>query len=630
MGRKGNTEADLLRELEELRQRAKCAEASLLATTAKLRSFMESASDGFLLLDSNLRVVDVTRRDLSSLGILPETVIGRPIEQVSPGFQVEGRLEQFREVIRTGNSFFVEDFSPAWPPAWQSKRLSQKVFKVGDGVGVVITDITDRKRAETELRQSEALYRLLAENVTDVIWTVDSAGHLAYVSPSVKRLLGYDPGEVLGLPASTFVPPSRRRELRNSLRRYFDGEGAVSGVSKSFSVELELVRKDGNAVWSETILSGLRSDDGNPSRIVGVTRDIGERRQAQELFQTLADNSPAGVYISRKGRIVSVNRQFAQYVGRSSDELVNVETSSFILPDDRSIARSNAVAMLKGESQSPYVFRYLADDGRVKWAMERLASVNLYGQRAVVGNLMDITKAKEDEEALRRSEQELRLLSLRVLEVQDAERSYIARELHDQLGQEIFALKIELGRLLEHPPEIASLQTRLLSILGSVDHLRSTCRAIAVGLTPAPYEVLGLRAAIQLCAEEFERRSGISCPVHAPACDPPLSRAADVVIHRVLQEALLNVWRHAQAMQVNVRLIQTVDSVVLEVADDGVGFDSGEMRDPALLGLRGMQERARLLGGCVDIETYRGRGTTVRLRLPLLEPKEEAVNHPSL
>jgi len=623
MAKKGKTEADLIRELEELRQRAECAEASLCASTAKLRSFMESASDGFLLLNSDLQVVDVTHRDLSILGIPPETILGRPIEQVSPGFEVEGRLEQFREVLRTGKAFTVEDFTPAWPPAWQKKHLAQKVFKVGSGVGVVITDITERKRADTELRESEALYRLLAENVTDVIWTADVVGHVTYVSPSVKYLLGYQPAEILGLPALTFVAASRRSELRDSLRRYLDNRyDAGSSSSRSLSVDLELVRKDGDMVWSETILSGLRADERPQSRIVGVTRNIGERKQAQDLFQTLADNSPVGVYISRKGRLVFVNHQFAQYVGRPSDGLMNVETSSFILPEDRAIARQNAVAMLKGRSQSPYVFRYFADDGRIKWAMERLASVNLHGEPAVVGNLIDITRTKEDEEALRRSEQELRLLSQHIVEIQDQERTYIAREIHDQLGQEIFALKMEVGLLLEHVPERSSLKTMILSLVGHVSHLQSTCRGIAVGIRPAPYEGLALRAAIQRCAEEFERRSGVSCPVQLPPCDPALSRAADVVIHRVLQEALLNVWRHAQAMQVHVKLTQAADSVALEVSDDGIGFDPSEVSDPALLGLRGMQERARLLGGCVDIESGRGCGTIVRLRLPLLQTEK--------
>jgi len=623
MAKKGKTKAELVTELEELRQRAEQAEASLGATKAKLRAFMESASDGFLLLDSELRVVDVTHRDLSGLGIPPETIVGKPIEEVSPGFKVEGRLDQFREVLRTGTPFVVDDFVPAWPPAWQNKRISQKVFKVGDEIGLVITDITERKRAEMELREREARYRLLAENVTDVIWTVDAAGRLTYVSPSVKYLLGYDAAEILGLPALTFLAAPRSSDLRDLLRRYLRREdGAALSAPRSLSVELELVRKDGDSVWSETILSRLHPDDHAPAGIVGVTRDVSERKQAQELFQTLADNTPVGVYISRKGKLVFVNEQFAQCVGRPVEELANMETTSFILPEDRAAARESAVAMLKGERQSPYVFRYLASDGRVRWAVERVASVNFHGERAVLGNLMDITKAKEDEEALRRSEHELRLLSQRIVEIQDEERSCIARELHDQLGQEIFALKMEVGLLMEHVPERSPLRHRIASLLELAGHLQSTCRAIAVGIRPLPYEDLGLRAAIQHCAEEFERRSGISCPVQALPFDPPLSKAANVVIHRVFQEALLNVWRHAKATQVSVRLSQVDDSILLEVSDNGVGFDSEKVKNPVSLGLRGMQERARLLGGCVDIRSVNGRGTRVCLRLPLGQSRE--------
>lgn len=618
MTKRDNTKAQITGDLEQLRQEKQSAQALLCATEQKLRAFMESASDGFLLLDADLRVVDVTYRDLSGLGIPPESIIGRPIEEVSPGFKVEGRLEQLREVLRTGEPFTVEDFVPAWPPAWQSKRLSQKVFKVGEGIGLVITDISKQKQAEMELRQSEASYRLLAENVTDVIWTVDDGARLTYVSPSIKQLLGYEPVEVLGKSALTFLAMPQGKDVRDLLRRYLLRERAgPSDVPRSLSIELELAHKNGNSIWTETILSSFRSEYQASMLIVGVTRDVSERKQAEELFQTLADNTPVGVYMSQRGRLVFVNEQFAQCVGRSIPDLIGLPTSSFIVSDDRSMARKSAIAMLKGESQASSVFRYVTDNGHIRWAMERVASVRLRGERTVLGNLMDITKAKEDEEALRTSEKELRLLSQRVLEIQDEERSYIARELHDQLGQEIFALKMEAGLLLENISKGSSLHTRLVSLMGLIDHLQTTCRSIVAGIRLEPHDQLGLRARIQTCAEEFERRSGISCPVQILPYEPALSNAAIAVIHRVFQESLLNIWRHAEATEVNVKLTHEGGCVVLEVCDNGIGFDLSRMKDPSFLGLRGMQERALLLGGYVTIRSGDGRGTSIQLSLPL-------------
>ena len=610
------TKAELIQELNELRQRQAAIEQSLHECQARMRCFMDSASDGFILLDRNLRVVDVTRTDLERGGVNVEEVIGKPLGELSPGSRVDGRYEQYGEVLKTGKPLIIDDYVPSQPPAfYQGKRLSQKAFKVGDGLGIIITDITERKRAEQTLRESEARYRLLAENVSDIIWTSDMEERVTYVSPSVKQVMGYEVEEVLGGHASALLTSRHAFE-------YLQEQVAVQRKRQRkpfgrWTVELELIAKDGTRIWTETTISFLQSPDGRPTGVLGVTRDIRERRQAQELFQTLAESSPIGVYIVQDGQFRFVNRPFQEYVGRKEKELLGTHSLAFILPQDRRAARENAIKMLKGQRSSPYEFRYIGKNRRVRWAMERVAAVEFRGEPAVLGNLMDVTEHKRNEEALRKSEHELRFLSKRILEIQEEERGRIARELHDQLGQEIFALKMEAESLMEKSGQGSEISSRAKVVADLADQLRTTSRRIASSTRPAMIDELGLLKAIQWYAEDFERRSGISCPVQVPPGNVVVPKATATVAFRIVQEALTNVWKHARASQVNITVRKTDKAISITVSDDGVGMKVKPFSDATSLGMRGMVERARLVGGRLKVKSSPGEGTTIMVRLPL-------------
>ena len=495
----------------------------------------------------------------------------------------------------------------------------------GRPVGILGTvhDISERRKAEEALRESEKRYRLLADNVTDVICVLDKGLRVTYLSPSVTHLLGYTVEQSLGQQWNQWIEEAltpRSAEIATEVFREIAASmdaGSRQDTYKSWTLELEFRRKDGSALWAEGRVSILRGEGGEPIGFLALVRDISERRRAQELFQTLADNSPIAVYIVQDGKLQFVNSQFKHHVGVGEAELLGTDASRFILAEDRETARQMSEAMLKGERPNPYEYRFVGRAGRIKWVMEQVAAIQHNGRPAMLGTFMDITERKQSEETLVRSESQLRLLSQRVLEVQEEERARIARELHDQLGQELVALKIEAVVLMEELAGHPRLNERARGVLDLIDRLDTTAHRIAVSIRPEILDKLGLVKAIQWYAEDFERRSGISCPVEAPNNGLVLPKAVSTCAYRIVQEALVNVWKHSRASQAKIKVTSGHGAVNVCVSDNGVGMDLRRLSEGTTLGLLGMRERAGLVGGKVTIRGNPGGGLRVAASLPM-------------
>ncbi|MGB7845721.1 MAG: PAS domain S-box protein [Candidatus Acidiferrum sp.] len=230
----------------------------------------------------------------------------------------------------------------------------------------------------------------------------------------------------------------------------------------------------------------------------------------------------------------------------------------------------------------------------------------------------EIAEHAKAEEQLRASRDQLRALAARLQSVREAERTSMAREIHDELGQACTAIKMDLALIQRKTSKSqAPLRQKLDSTTQLVDGMIVTLRRIASDLRPRTLDDLGLTSALEWQAEEFEKRTGISCRVTLP--QEPLSLDADrsTAIFRIFQESLTNVARHSQATQVAARLETTEDQLLFHVQDNGVGFDPAEVKTRKSLGLVGMQERALLLNGELNVEGIPGSGTILTLRIPL-------------
>jgi two-component system sensor histidine kinase UhpB len=234
--------------------------------------------------------------------------------------------------------------------------------------------------------------------------------------------------------------------------------------------------------------------------------------------------------------------------------------------------------------------------------------------------LRDVTRRKAFEDALRRQQDELRELSARVLEAREEEKTLIARELHDELGQLLTALKMDVAWLRDHLPNAAPETSSKVEQMNAVlDQTVGSVRRISADLRPLMLDDLGLADAASWLVEDFSRRSGIACSLELSqeAGLETLERGIATALYRGLQESLTNIGRHAQAKRARIVLRLDGGAVLLEVEDDGRGIDAEDIAKPRSLGLKGMRERALYLGGSLEVAREPGGGTRLRLRLPL-------------
>jgi PAS domain S-box-containing protein len=291
-------------------------------------------------------------------------------------------------------------------------------------------------------------------------------------------------------------------------------------------------------------------------------------------------------------------------------------------PEDRErTLRANRACIKNRQDSFESEFRMKTKNGDWKWILGRGKAVSRDAEgRALrmIGTHVDITERKLASERLRNSREQLRALSARLQNIREEERTLMAREIHDELGQSLTALKMDLSWLAKRfSKDQKTWLEKAKSMSGLIDSTIRSVRRIATQLRPGILDDLGLTAAIEWQGQEFQERTGIACIVRSSQEHFDLDEVSTTAIFRIFQETLTNVARHSKASRVNVSLCERQGRVILKVQDDGRGVTASKLSSPKSLGLLGMKERALLLGGELKINGVRRKGTTVTVCIPM-------------
>jgi PAS domain S-box-containing protein len=484
------------------------------------------------------------------------------------------------------------------------------IVNLSDGTRIGLgQDITERKQAEDALRASEERYRELFENAKDATYVHDLNGRYISVNRAAEKLAGHTREEIIGRKFSDFIPLEEVVAVTNHLCQKLKDEGETIYESEVFA-------KDGRRVPVE-VSSHLIYENGIAIGVQGTARDITERRRAEERLReyekVVEGLEEMIVVVDRDFRFLLANRAYLKYRGKNREDVLGR-----LVPE---VAGQDLFArVIKGKLEQTFQGHLVS--------YELKTTYSDLGERDVLSTyipiegpggidraacvIQDITERKRAEEALQRYPRQL-------IEAQEMERQNIARELHDQIGQVLTAIRLNLQTVWE---TCESSESRALIDEGvaMVDGAVEQVRDLSFELRPSLLDDLGLVAALRWYCDRFARRTGIRA---THAIDFPESTRLRVELEtacfRIVQEAFTNVARHARARTVSLTLKSLKNQIYLSIKDDGRGFDTHSQllsQSTSHLGLRGMRERALALGGRLKIKSSPSRGTEISAHFP--------------
>lgn len=340
-------------------------------------------------------------------------------------------------------------------------------------------------------------------------------------------------------------------------------------------------------------------------------------RESEERYRELFENAKDAIYVhDLQGTYLSINRAAEKLSGYSREEIIGHNFKEFVAPEHVRYVRDSFWRKLAQQGETTYEVDVLAKDGR-RVPIE-VSSRAIYENGELVGvqgMARDITERKLAQDALQ-------MFSRQLIEAQEDERRRIARELHDQIGQILTAVKMNLHTVQQFC-QGSEAGSYVKDNIEAVDEALRLVRDLSVDLRPPILDDLGLTTALRWYVDRYTKRTGLSVDVliDLPDENERFSRDLETACFRIAQEALTNVVRHAKARHVIVRLSRDVDALLLTVKDDGVGFDVERLRKRAprvaTLGLISMQERAHAAGGTIELDSAPASGTEIRFTLPL-------------
>lgn len=586
---------------------------------ARLAAIVESSNDAIISRDMDGAIASWNKSAERMFGWTAAEIIGKPIQTLSPPDR-RGNFMHVLEQVKRGEIAEPYDTERVRKDGTRfDARVSLSAVKNAaghvTGIAIIIRDIADRKRAE----QAQAQLAAIVESSNDAIISRDLDRTILSWNPAAERLFGWTPAEALGQSVRIITPPERVGELEPVVQRLLNGETVAP-------VDAWRMRKDGSRFEAQVSFSTIRDSEGKITAIATIIRDITERREKEAIAQkekqfsdSMIESMPGIVYFyNEQGRFLRWNENFSRVSGYTSDEIAQMHPLDFFGGSEKKLLeRKIREVFEKGESSVEASF--LLKNGSAVPYFFTSRRVFFDGEICLVGMGVDIHERKLAEAALRDYAAQMRHLSWRLSEVEERERRDIHRELHDRVGANLAALKLDLGlinRMLS-ADDRKTVGDRLQKARQLAGETVAQIRDVMGNLRPPALDEYGLLAALRTCAQPHSVRLGIPVTVDGDDIQPRLAIAVETALFRIVQEALTNIAKHARASHVTIMINASTDRVALIVADDGKGFDAlrrGPQHDG--WGLRTMRERAQAIAAGFRIESSPGNGTRIIVELP--------------
>ncbi len=490
-----------------------------------------------------------------------------------------------------------------------TEKLRGPMFVNDVWKGEATQDITAMKETgnklllQKELFESEQKFRTLVQQASDGIIITDEDDNLLDVNDTAASLTGYKKEELETLNTDDIFFDEGRIKRPMHFNAVANGAVVIS--------EHIIKRKGGKLINVE--VSAKQLSDGRYQRIL---RDITKRKQVEDAlrssekkYRLLFDDNPLPMWITSitDNRFMDVNNAALKSYGYTKEEFLKMKLSDLDVPKRNSIL------------EAEQIFEYITKDA-IRIIVNIIThDITHEGKPAILYLANDITAKFEAEESLQKSNEALRELASHLENIREKERSHMAREIHDELGQQLTGLKMDISWINRKiKSDDIAVQEKMKDTIALIDKTVITVRRMATQLRPSILDDLGLIAAMEWQSEEFEKRAEITSVFNSNVSQVNLSTDIATAVFRIFQESLTNVLRHSKATEVISFFKLDKDIITLFIEDNGIGFKEEEIKNKKTLGLLGMKERIQLINGRYEINGNTGKGTSVIITVPLI------------
>jgi PAS domain S-box-containing protein len=578
--------------------------------TAELTDIFERITDGFIALDENFRYTYLNKKAGELIHLEPASLIGKNIWDIFPTAVGSETYVCFNRAMEKQEYICNTDyFEPL--NLWQENHI----YPSPRGLSVFIRDITDKKRAAQAISEAKDLADKLIDSLPGVFYFFDHTGKFIRWNKQLEVVTGYSAEEIAGMHPSDFFLEDDKAYIIERIQGVFE-----MGMNDA---EARFLTKDGR-ILPYYFKAVKMNYEGGPC-LLGSGVDITELKKAEESlrnseqkYKLLFESNPLPMWMLSLPEydIIEVNEAALKQYGYAREDFLNLDIFTLRPETDIDKLKASTNREFRGIFYAG-IWRHKKQDGTIIYV--DVVTHDIYYEEKPTRLVLatEVTEQYLAEEKLKESYEATRKLTEHLQNVREEERLHIAREIHDELGQLLTVLKMDVSWLNRKiQPTSEPVKEKMIELLSLIDITVKKVRHISSELRPSLLDDLGLVAAIEWHIEEFGKRSGIDLEAHLPSVELVLPEPVKIGLFRILQESLTNVARHSGAQLVTVTLMQKENTLILMIKDNGKGFDADNTKKKTL-GLLGMKERTLMIGGEYKIKGIPGQGTTVEVIVPL-------------
>jgi PAS domain S-box-containing protein len=583
------------------------------------------------IASENGQYIDVNHEFMRQTGFKRDEVIGHTSGELDVWLSTDDRSRYISLLYCNGHLTNFETRFKMHSGEIRDFLVSSELIEIDENKCSLnqIVDITERKRAEDSLAASEEKFRRMFETSIDLLYICQLDGRILDTSNSVRSILGYTVEEIKNVNAvELYAFPEDRSILMERV--------STNGFVKNF--ETKFRRKNGQLLEVSVTCVGKKDNEGRVIGYQGVIRDITQFKKAEKalrfseikLRSFFEQSQDALTLVNSKGILVGWNRACKSITGYTEKEVVGEsvwEIQYRLLPERERAGFSPEVfknlflKVLKTKDApilnrlSEYPIR--RSDGAQRTVQSIMFPIKM-GKDFMIGNVLrDVTEKIKIEKELIQSREQLRNLSAYLQKELELQRKYISGLVHDELGQLLTSLKIDVDSLTNNlPANAADLIHKTGVMTDLIEESEKVLKKITMELRPVPVDNLGLIPVIESVLTQFQERNQIRCKFRYFPETFALKAGLSTELYHIIQECLTNIARHAKATIVTLELKQRAGKLTLEIRDNGRGIRPDEIVRPDSFGLIGMQERVHRYNGNMDIKGIPGKGTYIKITIP--------------